>query len=197
MSQLDIPAGSAVSVDLAQGQTCRVVNTWGGQVVDTWAFVADDYDEYLSMEHSRSANYKLLFVPGDCLYSNRFRPLLRLAADTSPGIHDTLHAACSKDSYRYYGAERDTPNCQDNLVKQMTLRRFELKHVPCPWNLFEHALVAADLSLADEPSAAKAGDYIELEAMVDLLLVCSACPSMIGQISGGQTRGAAIEMPSR
>ena len=195
MTQLDIPAGSAVSVELAQGQSCRIVNTWGGQVVDTWAFAAGDFDEYLSMEHSRSANYKLLFAPGDCLYSNRFRALLRITEDTSPGIHDTLHAACSKGSYRYYEAERDTPNCEDNLLTQLTLRQFDSRHVPCPWNLFEHALVGADSTLADEPSAAKAGDYVELEALVDLLLVCSACPSTVGQISGGQPRGAAIEIP--
>ena len=196
MPQFKIPAGLAVSVDLARGQSCRVVNTWGGQVVDTWAFVSGDYDEYLSMEHSRSANYKLLFVPRDHIYSNRFRPLLRLAADTSPGMHDTLHAACSKGSYHYYGADRDSPNCQDNLVQQMEQRCFDLKHIPCPWNLFEHALVVPDSSLSDEPSAAKAGDYVELEAIVDLLLVFSACPSTIGQISGGRTRGATIEILS-
>ena len=191
--QLDISPGSAVSVDLKGGQSCRVVNTRGGQVVDTWAFAAGDYDEYLSMEHSRSANYKLLFEPGDSLYSNRFRPLLRLSADTSPGIHDTLHAACSRGSYRYYGSERDTPNCEDNLVAQLALKKFDLVHVPCPWNLFEHARVAADSTLADEPSSARPGDYVELEALVDLLLVFSACPSTVGNISGGQPRGATIE----
>jgi uncharacterized protein len=194
MAQLDISPGAAVSVELAGGQSCRVVNTFGGQVVDTWAFVAGDYDEYLSMEHSRSANYKLLFEPGDALYSNRFRPLLRLSADTSPGIHDTLHAACSKGSYRYYGAERDTPNCEDNLVAQLALKQFDLACVPCPWNLFEHALVTADSTLVDEPSAARPGDYVELEAVVDLLLVFSACPSTVGKISGGQPRGATIEL---
>jgi hypothetical protein len=195
MPQLDIPAGSAGSVELERGQSCRVINTWGGQVVDTWAFAAGDFNEYLSMEHSRSANYKLLFKPGDRLYSNRFRPLLRLTADTSPGIHDTLHAACSKGSYRYYGADHDTPNCEDNLVAQMLLRHFALAHVPCPWNLFEHALVAADSTLVDEPSSARPGDYVEIEAVVDLLLVFSACPSTVGRISGGQPKGAAIEIP--
>ncbi len=195
MQQLDIPAGSAVSVELEAGQACRVVNTEGGQVVDFWAFAAADYDEYLSMEHSRSANYKLLFEPGDVLYSNHFRPLLRLAADTSPGMHDTLHAACSAGSNRHYGAARATPNCQENLVTQMRSRDFQLLHVPCPWNLFEHALVVEGAKLVDEPSAAKPGDYVELEALTDLLLVLSACPSLVGQISGARPKGAAIEIP--
>ena len=76
MAWVDIAAGSAVSVELERGRSCRVVNTLGGQVVDTWAFAARDYDEYLSMEHSRSANYKLLFEPGIAFHlgeENRFR----------------------------------------------------------------------------------------------------------------------------
>ena len=194
MQQRDIAAGSAITIELERGRACRVVNTEGGQVVDTWAFSANDYREHLSMEHSRSANYKLLFESGDTLFSNRFRPLLRIVIDTSPGKHDTLHAACSKGSYRYYGAEHDTPSCEDNLVAQLALRGHEAVQVPCPWNLFEHALVAADSTLTDEPSAARPGDYIELEALDDLFLVFSACPSTVGQISGGQPRGAAIEI---
>ena len=194
MSQLEIPAGTAISIELETGRSCRIVNTEGGQVVDTWAFATGDYAESLSMAHSRSANYKLLFEPGDRLYSNRFRPILQIAADTSPGRHDTLHAACSAGSNRFYGAAHETPNCQDNLIAQMRMRGVELQQVPCPWNLFEHALVVEGSKLADEPSAARPGDYVELKALTDLLMVFSACPSLVGQISGSQPKGAAIDI---
>ena len=194
MKRIEIPAEAAVSVELKARQTCRIVNTEGGQVVDTWAFCVDDADEYLSMEHSRSANYTLLFKPGERLFSNRFRPLLRLLDDTSPGYHDTLHAACSAGSNRFYNAPREYPNCQDNLLRQMADRGIRLEHVPCPWNLFEHALVGQDYALADEASAAAPGDYVELEALEDLILVCSACPSRVGRISGDLPRGAAIDI---
>lgn len=194
MHRIEIPAGTAISIRLESGRACRVVNTQGGQVVDSWAFNALDYDEYLSMEHSRSATYRLRFAAGDSLVSNRFRPMLLLRDDTSPGYHDTLHAACSAGSNRFYGNSRLTPNCQDNLVGQMALQGFELTRVPCPWNLFELARVSAGGELVDEPSAAGAGDYVELEAQMDLLLVFSACPSVIGRISGASPRGAAIDL---
>ena len=194
MRQILIPARSAVTVEIKSGQKCRIVNTEGGQVIDTWAFNADDFDEYLSMEHSRSAIYKLLFEVGDELVSNQFRPMLGITADTSPGYHDTLHAACSAGSNRFYGAEQIEPNCQNNLMQQLASHGHRSSHVPCPWNLFEHALVKNGSTLVDETSAAAAGDYIELEAWMDLLIVCSACPSQVGQISGHQPRGAAIEI---
>lgn len=87
---------------LKGGQTCRIANTEGGQVVGTWAFCVDDADEYLLMEHSRSANDTPLFKPGQQLYSNRSRPLLRLLDGTSAGYDDTLHAACSAGSNHFH-----------------------------------------------------------------------------------------------
>ena len=193
-SRIEIPAKSARAVQLAKGDVVRIVNTEGHQVVDTWAFTAADPSECLSMEHSRSATYRILFRPGDTLVTNRFRPILTILADTSPGIHDTLHAACSAESNVFYGAPTTHPNCQDNLRGAMNERGVELARIPCPWNLYEHAPVDRDGKLSDEPAAAKAGDYVELRAEMDLVLVCSACPSTVGNISGGLPRGAAIDI---
>ncbi|MDH3377199.1 MAG: urea carboxylase-associated family protein [Gammaproteobacteria bacterium] len=190
----DIPATQAVSIALSKDQHCRIINTEGGQVVDTWAFNANCWPEYLSMEHSRSAIYRLLFRPGDVLVSNQFNLMMTIIEDTSPGQHDTLHAACSYGSNRYFGSAALSPNCQDNLKEQIARRGHTLTHVPCPWNLFEHATVDSALALHDETSAAKAGDYIELRAEMDLILVCSACPSTVGKISGDTPKGAAIDV---
>lgn len=190
-----IPPGQGRAVALHAGDRVRIVNTEGGQVVDTWAVAMDDPQEVLSMEHSRSAIYSLLFRPGDVLVSNRFRPMLELTADTSPGIHDTLHAACSRESYVFYGVEPPAMACEDNLRAVLAGQGIAWPGpVPCPWNLFEHAPVVAGMKLVDEPSAAVAGDLVELEALMDLILVCSACPSTVGDISGSVPRGAAIHV---
>lgn len=190
-----LPPGEGRAARLASGARLRIVNTEGGQVVDTWAFCADDVLETLSMEHSRSALYSLLFRPGDTLVSNRFRPMLDITADSSPGIHDTLHAACSRESYRFYGVEPPAMACEDNLRAVLAGEGSSWSGpIPCPWNLFEHAPVVAGMKLVDEPSAAVAGDYVELAARMDLIVVCSACPSTVGDISGGVPRGAEIQL---
>ena len=98
--KISIPAGKAVSIQLSAKQCVRIINHEGGQVVDTWAFSRDKPSEHLSMEHSRSALYKLWFEPGDTLVSNHFSPMLTIVEDSSPGMHDTLHAACSKAAVR-------------------------------------------------------------------------------------------------
>ena len=190
----NIPPGLARAVSLQAGNRARIINTHGGQVVDTWAFAIEDLHEHLSMEHSRSATYRLLFQPGDTLMSNRFRPMFTITSDTSPGIHDTLHAACSPGSNEFYRQPVSHPNCENNLKTIMRSHQRRLKSIPCPWNLFEHAVVVDSNTLKDEQATVRPGDYLELEAAMGLLLVCSACPSVVGNISGQAPRGAAIEV---
>jgi len=191
---LSILPGAAVSVVLTKGQKVRIINAEGGQVVDTWGFNISNPDEHLSMEHSRSAIYSLWFKPGDTLVSNLFNPMLTMTADTSPGKHDTLHAACSPGSYRFYGEVAGHPNCQDNLKAQLKQQGLTLETIPCPWNLFEHAIVDGEMRLSDTPATADKGDYVELAAEQDLILVCSACPSRVGNINGRKPRGACVEI---
>ena len=190
-----LPPGEGRAVRVVADGRVRIVNSEGGQVVDTWAFSAADPTEHLSMEHSRSALYSLLFRPGDVLVSNRFRPILEVAGDTSPGIHDTLHAACSRESYRFYGVEPPAMACEDNLRAVLAGEGLSWPgSIPCPWNLFEHAPVVGGMKLVDEPSAARAGDHVELVALMDVIVVCSACPSTVGDISGRTPRGAVLEL---
>ena len=51
---IEIPARRGRAARVSKGQTVKVINTKGQQVVDTWAFNADDLREFMSMEHSLS-----------------------------------------------------------------------------------------------------------------------------------------------
>ena len=100
-SPISIPARHGKAAFVAKGQTIKVINTHGEQVVDTWAFNRADLTEFMSMEHSRAGMQRMIPKVGDALLTNHRRPILTVLADTSGGIHDTLMAAC--DIYRYQG----------------------------------------------------------------------------------------------
>ncbi len=136
------------------------------------------------MEHCRGKRYKLFFEPGDVLISNLRRPLARIVADTSPGRHDTLCASCDSGSYEEYGQGSDHPNCRANYLAAVSDRYMAPAIVPCPWNLFMDIPVAPGGRLSDRPSAARPGDYVELEALADVSVVCSPCPQEKIPISG-------------
>jgi uncharacterized protein YcgI (DUF1989 family) len=176
----EISPGRATAIALMPGERLRIVNHLGQQVLDTWAHVDGDLTEVLSMEHCRDKLYKLFFEVGDVLISNRRRPLFEITADTSPGRHDTLCAACDARSYAALGLGDDHPNCSANYRRLLG----EAVAVPCPWNLFMDIPVAPDGRLSDRPSAARPGDYVELRALTDLVVVCSPCPQELIPISG-------------
>ena len=52
---ITIPARRGRAAFLRHGQSVRVINTHGQQVIDTWAFARQDLTEFMSMEHSRTA----------------------------------------------------------------------------------------------------------------------------------------------
>lgn len=92
--QPTIPARRGNAAFATQGQTIKVTNTHGEQVVDARVFTRADLTEFMSMEHSRAGMLRLIPKIGDRLLTNRRRAILSVLEDTSGGIHDRLMAAC-------------------------------------------------------------------------------------------------------
>jgi uncharacterized protein YcgI (DUF1989 family) len=171
-----IPARQGVAARVGRGQIVKVINTYGKQVVDTWAFNADDTTEHLSMEHTHTAILKLVPCVGDALVTNRRRPILTIMDDTTPGIHDTLIAACDIHRYRQLGAVGYHDNCTDNLTRALSTLGVTIPAVPSPLNLFMNVPFEQDGRLSFKAPVSEAGQYVSLRAEIDAILVFSACP---------------------
>ncbi len=181
---LTIPARRGKAAFVAAGEKIKVINTHGEQVVDTWAFVRHDLREFMSMEHTRATLTKLTPAVGDHLYTNRRRPICTLVEDTSPGVHDTLMAAC--DDYRYglLGCTEYHDNCTDNLWAGLFGLGLTPPETPSPLNLFMNIPWNGAGDLSFEAPVTKPGDYVVLEAALDLVVAFSACPQDILPING-------------
>ena len=131
-----IPARKGKAARTEMGQQIKVINTHGYQVVDSWAFDATDMTEYMSMNHSHVAIDKLGPVPGDAMVTNHRRPILTLLEDTTPGVHDTLVAACDRWRYEQLGCAGYHDNCEDNLWNALAELGFTPPTTPAPFNLF-------------------------------------------------------------
>lgn len=194
---IEVPARQGRMVELAAGDTVDVVNTHGGQVVDTWAFPLDAPDEYMSMEHSRILHYRMTFRPGDALCTDGWRTILTFIKDTSPGIHDTLCPACCEPSYRiFYDHKGYHDNCADNLRAAFRQIGRTPPRIPTPWNLFMETVIRDNDLLEDNPSRTAAGQYVRLRAEMDCLFVVSACPQDLIVINGtdGVPRNVALRI---
>ena len=124
MSPTTIPARRGLAIQLSSGQTLKIVNTHGTQVIDTWAFTLSssspsEIQTQMSMQHTRASLERIIPLVGDGLYSNERKKLLTLTEDTC-GIHDTLIAACDSQRYSELGGEEGHRNCADNLVEGLS-----------------------------------------------------------------------------
>ncbi len=172
-----IPARRGRAARLSKGQSIKIINTHGQQVVDTWAFSAEDLSEFMSMEHLRATLTRIFPHAGDFLVTNRRRPILFFAEDTSPGIHDTLMAAC--DDYRY-----GLLNCTDNLFAGMRNIGLSPPECPSPLNMWMNIPVVEGGNTEWGVPASKPGDYVVLRAEMDCVIAMSCCPQDILPING-------------
>ncbi|RDW66703.1 hypothetical protein BP5796_09452 [Coleophoma crateriformis] len=211
-----IPARHGIAVPLQAGQSIKVLNTHGTQVIDTFAFRVSsfppsaaspsyfaDITTQLSMQHTRASLNATIPKPGDGLFDNRREKILTFVEDTTGGRHDTLIAACDTFRYIELGGGHEHRNCADNLVEG--LRAIGVnppQFTPSPLNLFMNIPVHTDTSnskqgnttLSFEPPTSKAGEYVVLKAEVDLVIAFSACPQDILSINCGNPVDAHFEI---
>ncbi len=179
-----IPARQGVAAQIAAGHFLRVINPHGHQVVDTWAFAAADLGEWMSMEHSRTANRKAILEVGDSYVTNRRQPVLTVVADTSPGIHDTLIAACDQTRYEQLGHQGPHDNCCANLRDALSGLGRAAPVVPAPLNLFMNIAIQAGGKLEWRAPVSRPGDAITFRVEMDAVAVFSACPMDLLPING-------------
>ena len=180
-----IPARSGIAVHLKKGQSIKVINTHGKQVVDFFAFSSEDHTEYLSMSHTRAAHSRLIPAVGETFTTNRRKPMFTFLEDATPGVHDGLIAACDIYRYQGLGVSEYHANCSDNLLnglKDLGVG-WEPTHIPQPLNLFMNIPVETDQGLKWEEPASSKGQFVKLRAEMDLVVGMSACPQDIIKIN--------------
>ena len=179
-----IPEKSGKAVYIKNGQTVKIINTHGKQVIDTWAFNANDLSEYMSMEHSRTTILKLIPAVGDVLHTNKRNPILSFIEDTSPGIHDAVISACDNERYQLLGYSGYHKNCSDNLLDAMADLKQSFKQRGTPFNLFMNIPWDNKGNLSFEEPVSNPGDYVIFKAEMDAVVAFSACPQDILMING-------------
>jgi uncharacterized protein YcgI (DUF1989 family) len=186
--QAILKAGTGTAVRLDRGRHLAIVNTHGSQVVDCWALKAGDLAEHMSMPHCRNHWYRLTPRPGDLLVTNLRNPILRLVADSSPGIHDTLIPCCDLVRYHQLGLKGHHASCAENFTTALRGIAIEPVPPPPPLNLFMNVPLKANGALAVAPPDSKPGDRVELAAEMDCIVVLSACPHDIFPVNGADCR---------
>ncbi len=182
-----IPARQGRALRLRRGQSLKITNPQGHQVCDFFAITAESPAEFLSMEHCRTTLGRITVKSGDRLVTNRRRPLIEIAEDTSSGVHDILIAACDHTRYQELGCSKYHDNCADNFRMSLSAIGVTPIHVPCPFNIWMNIPVNGDGAFDWEAPVSKPRDYVVLRALQDCIAVMSACPQDMTSVNGTGT----------
>ena len=197
--RVEVPGGAGRAVRVRAGELVRVVDVGGGQVGDVFAFAADGSgehhsDEHHSAAHTRAATSRLFPAAGEPFVTDRRRPILTLVADTSPGHHDMLIAACDPQRYAQLGVP-DHRSCATNLREALAAVGHPYTGpTPQPINVFMRIPVGADGSLSWLPATTAAGDAITFRAELDAVVAVSSCPQDVVGINRGAPSPLAVEV---
>lgn len=184
--------GAAFTVQ--KGQRIRVIDVKGGQVADFVSFNRNDTAEKLSTAVTLDNNGCILAGRGDTLYSNRYNPMLEISED-SVGRHDLLFPACSPPMYRQqYGITEWHPSCSQNLAHSLEEYGIPEDLIPNPFNIFMNSHVWEDGRVSVCEPLSGPGDYIELTALMDLVVAVSACPVEESRCNAGKCGPIKIEL---
>ncbi|MBK9728262.1 MAG: urea carboxylase-associated family protein [Saprospiraceae bacterium] len=167
---------SGVSFILTQGQRLKVIDLEGEQVSDFICYNLKDKAEYLSSGRTIDYAETIFLTKGHPFYSNRSNVMFEIVADTV-GRHDFLLTPCSAEMFRItYGHNEPHRGCFGNLAAALKEHGIGPDEIPVCFNIFMNVAVDGNTGkISVLPPKSKAGDYIILEAKMDLIVGMTAC----------------------
>ena len=171
-----IPPRSGVSFILKKDQRLKVVDIEGEQVSDLICYNLHDKAEYLSSGRTIDYAETIYLTKGHPFYSNRSNVMFDMVEDTV-GKHDFLLTPCSAEMFRIiYGHDEPHRGCFGNLSAALKEYGITPDNIPTCFNIFMNVPVdnvTGKVSVLAPKS--KAGDYIILQAKMDLIVGMTAC----------------------
>ncbi len=176
-----VPGGGHTSFVLKRGQLLRITDIEGGANVSLLLLNAHEKSERLNLPDTLKCQHTARLTAGHCLYSDMGRILAAITADTC-GWHDSigglLNAAEVAEKYgqgRYQELRNGFfRNGMDNLLVELGKWDLGLADLLMNLNLFSKVTVDADGRFHFKAGNSKAGDYLELYAPMDTLVVLTA-----------------------
>jgi len=183
-----VAAGDYLIDVIKQGEVIRILDLEGNQAADTLFYSADDPSERYSAMDTIRQQGNVYLSTGTILRSNEDRPMLEIVADTC-GRHDTLGGACATESntVRYDLNKRCMHACRDSWMlavaenEHFGLTKRDITH---NINFFMNVPVTESGGLTFEDGISGAGKYVELEALMDVIVLISNCPQLNNPCNG-------------
>ena len=178
-----VPACEPWSARIQKGGRLRLIDLEGQQAVDFLCYSAADPAERYNAANTIKLGNNIYLGEGSVLWSVRARKMMTIVEDTC-GSHDTLYGCCSIEVDEVRFGKSKTQGCQSNFEAELAKHGMGEKDMVANINFFMYVPVEADGAVAIAEGLSKPGDYVDLRAEMDLLVVISNCPERDNQAAG-------------
>jgi uncharacterized protein len=190
-----VDPGGSWGASLPRGSLVRFVDLEGQQAVDFLCYNADDARDRYNAANTMKMGENVYLNPGSVLYGEYATPLMRVAASSCPD-HDTIGGCCSVEMnlLRY---QRRTHSCRANFIHELSKFGMGEADIVANVNFFMSVPVGRRGEMAISESPSKAGDYVDVEALADVIAVISNCPQKYNPACGYNPTPVLVETYTR
>jgi urea carboxylase-associated protein 2 len=168
-----VPAGWYATVRLRRGEALRIVDESGHASVSLIGWREEDTSERINCADTVKVQWSASISKGRVILSDMGRVLVSLVEDSS-GAHDTLVGGSTPAStLAAFGAT--TRNTHENFVAAATKIGLGLRDIPPCVTFFAPVSIDAEGRFLWNAGRKRAGDFVDLRAEMNLVLVLSNC----------------------
>jgi urea carboxylase-associated protein 1 len=178
-----LEAGKGWTHIVKKNQSFRIVDMDGNQAADTTFYDLTNPDDHYGAVTTVAMQGNIYLTTGSILRAESGKPLLEITADTT-GRHDTLGGACSAQSntVRYSRDKLYMHNCRDSFMLALADSEcgtdVKKRDLTPNINFFMNVPVTEDGELDFSDGVSSPGNYVEMKALEDVMVLISNCPQL-------------------
>jgi uncharacterized protein len=174
ISREEVPPGWYDTVRLRRGEALRIVDPGGTSSVSVIGWCQHDLSERLNCADTAKVQWSAALAKGRVILTDMGRVFLSLIEDTS-GAHDLLMGGSTPASTLAAFGE-SARNTLDNFLAAASKLGLGLRDIPPCVTFFAPVSLDAAGRFIWTAARKQPGDFVDLRAEVDLVLVLSNCP---------------------
>jgi uncharacterized protein len=194
-SSVIVDPGGSWGALIAAGDVVRFVDLEGQQAVDFLCYNAHDTRDRYNAANTMKMAENVYLNAGTVLYGEYATRLMKIVASSCPD-HDTIGGCCSVEmNLLRYG--RRTHSCRANFLHELSKFGMGEADIVANVNWFMSVPVARNGGMAISDSPSKPQDYVDVEALIDVIAVISNCPQKYNPACGYNPTPVRVETWTR
>lgn len=196
-----IPAGASWAHVLKRGTALKIAALEDGANVPATFFNFEILSERYNMADTLKAQHIAHLTKGHCIYSDMGRVLVSIIEDSvgwhDPiGAHSTAASTAAKFGEGTYQKLRNDfhRNTRDNFLRELVKFGMGLRDLQNHINFFSKVQISLDGKMQFIPGNAKAGDFVELRAEMNTLVILDTNPHPMDPATAYQPKPVEISV---